>query len=138
MKETHDTKQVSHPIKKMAFDFISRSFHWLKMKDDIQAYVKSCLVCQNDKIEWKNGACLLHPLSIPEIPWQCLSMDFIVGFPKVQGYQSVLVVVGRFSKYAVFILAPHECFVEEAARLFFSKVVKHFGIPEDVVSDKDS
>ena len=47
-------------------------------------------------------------------------------------------VVDRFSKYAVFILAPHECFVEEAVRLFFSKVVKHFGIPKDVVSDKDS
>ena len=67
----------------MAFDFISRSFHWLKMKDDVQAYVKPCLVCQNDKIEWKKGACLLHPLPIPKRPWHCLSMDFIVGFPKV-------------------------------------------------------
>lgn len=47
-------------------------------------------------------------------------------------------VVDRFLKYVVFILAPHECPVEEAARLFFNNVVKHFRIPKDIVSDKDS
>ncbi|KAL6323560.1 hypothetical protein AAG906_039144 [Vitis piasezkii] len=41
-------------------------------------------------------------------------------------------------KCPMFIPTPHECFVEEAVRLLFSKVVKHFGIPKDVVSDKDS
>ncbi|RVW83245.1 RNA-directed DNA polymerase-like [Vitis vinifera] len=34
--------------------------------------------------------------------------------------------------------APHECLAEEAARLFFNNVVKHFRIPKDIVSDKDS
>ena len=47
-------------------------------------------------------------------------------------------VVDRFLKYVVFILAPHECLAEEAARLFFNNVVKHFRIPKDIVSDKDS
>ena len=50
--------------------------------------------------------------------------------------RSVLVVVDRFSKYAVFIPAPSECPAEEAARIFFSNVVKHFGMPEDIVSDR--
>lgn len=68
----------------------------------------------------------------------CLSMDFITGFPKVQGYRSVFVVLDRFSKYAMFIPSPHECPIEEAVRLFFSNVVKHFGIPTDIMSDKDS
>ena len=45
--------------------------------------------------------------------------------------------VERFSKYAVFIQAPSECPAAEAVRIFFSNVVKHFGMPKDIVSDRD-
>ncbi|KAL6319790.1 hypothetical protein AAG906_036849 [Vitis piasezkii] len=38
------------------------------------------------------------------------------------GYWFIIVVVDKFSKYAVFILAPHECPVEEATILFFRNV----------------
>ncbi|RVW18515.1 Retrovirus-related Pol polyprotein from transposon 17.6 [Vitis vinifera] len=44
----------------------------------------------------------------------------------------------RFSKYAVFIPAPDACPAEEVAKLFFSNVVKHFGLPKDIVSDRDA
>ena len=64
-------------------------------------------------------------------------MDFISGFLKVEGFRLVLVVVDRFSKYAVFIPAPSECPVEELTRIFFNNVVKHFGMLEDIVSDRD-
>ena len=65
-------------------------------------------------------------------------MDFITGFPKVRDFKFVFVVVDRFSKYVVFIPAPDACPAEEAARLFFSNVVKHFGLPRDIVSDRDT
>ena len=65
-------------------------------------------------------------------------MDFITRFPKVRDFKSVFVVVDRFSKYAVFIPAPDACPAEEAAKLFFSNVVKHFGLPKDIVSDRDA
>ena len=80
---------------------------------------------------------LLQPLPISERPWLCLSMDFISGFPKVEGFKLVLVVVDRFSKYVVFIPALCECPAEEAVRIFFSNGLKHFGMPEDIVSDRD-
>ena len=59
-------------------------------------------------------------------------MDFISEFSKVEGFGSVLVVVERFSKYAVFIPASSGCPAEEATRIFFSSVVKHIGMPEDI------
>ena len=138
LKETHDTRWAGHPGEERTLALLARSFHWPKMKEDVQAYVKTCHVCQVDKTERKKEAGLLQPLPIPEKPWQCVSMDFITGFPKVESFGSVLVVVDRFSKYAVFIPAPSECPAEEAARIFFSNVVKHFGMPEDIMSDRDS
>ena len=104
----------------------------------MQSYFKTWHVCQVDKTERKKEAGLLQPMSIPEKQWQCVSMDFISGFPKVEGFRSVLVVVDSFSKYAVFMPASSECPTEEAARIFFINVVKHFGMPKDIVSDRDT
>ena len=96
--------------------------------------LRHAIICQVDKTEQKKEAGLLQPLPIPERPWQCVSMDFISGFLKVEGFGLVLVVVDRFSKYVVFIPALSERLAEEAARILFSNVVKHFGMPEDIVS----
>ena len=93
------------------------------MGDDVQAYVRSCLVCQLDKTKRNKTTRLLQPLPIPEKPWESISMDFISGFPKVSDCKSIFVVVNRFSKYVVFILALEACPTEEASRLFFNNVV---------------
>lgn len=138
MREMHDPQWAGHPGVDRMLALISRSYYWPKMEDDIELYVKTCLVCQKDKHERKKQAGLLQPLPIPERPWQSVSMDFISGFPKVEGMRSIFVVVDRFSKYAIFIAAPHACPAEVAAGLFHKFVVKYFGLPEDIVSDRDT
>lgn len=138
LRETHDPQWAGHPGRHRMLALLSRSYYWPKMEDDVEAYVKTCLVCQQDKTERKKEAGLLQPLPVPEKPWVCVSMDFITGLPKVDGMRSIMVVVDRFSKYAVFIPAPHECNAEVAADLFYKFVVKYFGVPEDIVSDRDT
>ena len=65
-----------------------------------------------------------------------ISMDFISGFLKVEGFRCILVMVERFSKYSVFIRAPYECPAEEVKRIFFGNIVKYFGMHADIVSDQ--
>ncbi|RVW62992.1 Transposon Tf2-12 polyprotein [Vitis vinifera] len=138
LRETHDAKWAGHPGEERTLALLARSYYWLKMGEDVQAYVKSCLVCQLDKTERKKVAGLLQPLLIPEKPWENISMDFITGFPKVCDFKFVFVVVDGFSKYVVFIPAHDACPAEEATKLFFSNVVKHFGLPRDIVNDRDT
>ena len=64
-------------------------------------------------------------------------MDFITCLPKSEGFGSIIVVVDRFSKYATFMAASAECSVEETARLFLHNVVKLWGVPSNIVSDRD-
>ena len=108
------------------------------MELDIELYVKTRLVCQKDKGLTQREVGLLQPLSIPDSPWISVSMDFITGVPKVKGMGSVFVVVDRFSKYVVLMATPSTCTVEVTADLFYKNVVKYFGLPEDIVSDRDS
>jgi hypothetical protein len=47
----------------------------------------------------------LQPLKIPQWKWKEISMYFIVGLPITQsGYDSIWVIIDRFSKVAHFIL----------------------------------
>ncbi|KAK3038007.1 hypothetical protein RJ639_029958 [Escallonia herrerae] len=48
------------------------------------------------------------------------------------------VVVDRFSKYASFIVTPKYCSAEDTMQLFFKYVVKYWGMPQDIVGDRDS
>ena len=45
LKETHDTKWVGHPGEERTLMLLARSFLWPKIKEDMQAYVKTWHVC---------------------------------------------------------------------------------------------
>ena len=66
----------------------------------------------NNKVERRAEAGLLQPLPIPEKSWVLVSMDFISGFPEVKGFDGVMVIVDRFSKYEIFRPTPKNCSAE--------------------------
>ncbi|XP_052117959.1 uncharacterized protein LOC127747717 [Arachis duranensis] len=137
VKECHDTKWAGHQGQRRTLALIESSYYWPQMRDEVESYVKTCLVCQQDKIENKTPSGLLEPLPPSERPWESVSLDFISALPKSEGFGSILVVVDRFSKYATFIPAPTDCTAEEVARLFFKNVVKYWGLPKSIISDRD-
>ena len=138
LRETHDPQWAGHPGVERMIALLSRTYFWPKMEEDIELYVRTCLTCQVDKTERKKQAGLLQPLPIPERQWESVSMDFITGMPEVEGLGSILVVVDRFSKYAVFMAAPQACTANAAAELFLKNVVKIFGLPKDVINDREA
>ncbi|RVW64771.1 Transposon Tf2-8 polyprotein [Vitis vinifera] len=56
---------------------------------------------------------------------------------QVRGQRLYHSVVDRFSKYATFIAAPTDCTAEETTRLFLKHVVKYWGLPKYIISDRD-
>ena len=54
------------------------------MKKDITELVSKCLVCQKVKIEHQKPSGMLQLLEILEWKWESISMDFMMGLPKMQ------------------------------------------------------
>ena len=96
------------------------NYYWPHMRDDVETYVKTFLACQQDKKEQRIPVGLLELLPISERLWKSISMNFIMGLPKSEGCNIIMVVVDRFSKYDIFIPAPAKCPAEVATPLFLS------------------
>jgi len=60
-------------------------------------------------------------------------MDFIEGLPKSEGYDVILVVVDRFTKYAHFVALKHPFTAPTVAKAVFDNVVKLHGLPKTIV-----
>ncbi|RVW19713.1 hypothetical protein CK203_113930 [Vitis vinifera] len=50
--ECHDTKWAGHPAATDAQRALLESaYYWPQIQDEVEAYVRTCLVCQQDKVE---------------------------------------------------------------------------------------
>ena len=105
IKECHDTKWVGHPGQRRTRALLKLAYYRHQIGDEVEAYVRTCLMCQQDKVKQRQPRGLLEPLPIAERPWDNVTIDFNIGLPKSEENDSIIVVVDKFSKYATFIAA---------------------------------
>jgi hypothetical protein len=116
---------------------VKKLFAWRGLKSQVTDYVKQCAVCQQAKHKLVKPAGLLQPLPIQAGAWQDITMDFIEGLPKYDGFNYILVIVDRFTKYAHFLPLKHPFIAPQVARVTFDGVVKLHGMSRTILSDRD-
>lgn len=76
----------------------------------VNTFVRGCQTCVRNKPVRHKGYGKLQPLPIPEVPWKSISKDAIVKLPIFNGYDSILLVVDRFSEMVHFIASKESGF----------------------------
>jgi hypothetical protein len=106
---------------------------------DVASHMVVCDVCKRVKAEQQRPAGLLHPLNVPEWKWEEIGIDFITGLPRTpKGYDSIWVIVDRFTKVAHFILVNTTYKYSHLTKLYMARIVCLHGVPKKIVSDRGS
>ena len=138
MEAEHDSRVAGHFGTYKTIGRVRANFYWPKMDKQITKYIRSCDVCQHNKVIRHKKYGLLEPIDVPMPPWNSISMDFIVGLPKSEGYTKIWVIVDRFSKMAHFIPLRTEEHIKELALIFLKEIWCLHGLPESIISDRDT
>ncbi|XP_017416426.2 uncharacterized protein LOC108327205, partial [Vigna angularis] len=137
IKESHGGGLMGHHGVDKTLNILKSKFYWPHMRIDVQRHCSKCIACLQAKSKIMPHG-LYTPLPIANTPWEDISMDFVLGLPRTQrGYDSIFVVVDRFSKMAHFIPCHKVDDASYISRLFFKEIVRLHDLPKTIVSDRD-
>jgi hypothetical protein len=80
LKEAHSGGLMGHFGAKKIEQVLVNHFFWQKMRHDVERHVQRCPTCHKAKSHL-NFHGLYTPLPIPSVPWEGISMDFVLGLP---------------------------------------------------------
>ncbi|MBW0506936.1 hypothetical protein O181_046651 [Austropuccinia psidii MF-1] len=138
LQKHHDSPLAGHPGQEKTLKVIKRNFYWAGRNQVIKDYVSSCQQCSRKKNIHHKKFELLKPLQIPSGPWNSLSKYFITQLPLSRKFDSILVVLDKFSKMAIFIPIYSTITALDLAQIFISHVFSKNGLPISIVSDRGS
>jgi hypothetical protein len=118
---------------------------WPGLPADVEAYAQSCPTCQRVKAKLANHlpACSSSSLSRVPTRWGgCISLDFLELPPARSGHDFLQVridlLTGRVWLVPTFNLSFKTVTLATAARNFVSSVLRDVGLPDVLVSDRDT
>jgi transposase InsO family protein len=142
MKVHHDDALAGHFGAKKTVELLTRKYYWDSIIQDTQVYVKTCDTCQHVQVPRHRPYGELQSLPQPQGPWKEVTMDFITGLPPSRRgdgvYDAILVVVDRYTKMARYIPTTKKLDASDLADLFFQEVIRFFGVPDGIVTDRGS
>lgn len=105
----------------------------------IRNYVDGCAICQSTKNQNNKSPVPILPITSNHNaePFEIVSFDFIGELPPSHGYNMILVVVDQgCTKTSVYIPCHTTTGAEQFSELYAKEVVKQFGLPRKVISDR--
>src|SRR5712675_629326 len=110
------------------------------MKNYTTEYIKGCAICQMSKINTNPSKPALFPIT-PEpnaLPFQTISLDFIVKLPESEGFDTILTITDHdCSKAAISTPCNETIDAAGVVKLYATHVFPHYGLPKKVISDRD-
>ena len=139
LHDCHEAVTAGHLGFAKTYELAQRRFYWPSMDATIRAYITSCGTCQRDKSRNAPAENYMQPTDVPLEPWSSISMDFITRLPATSsGADAIMVVVDRLSKMAHFVPAKGTDSAVDTARRFFDSIFRIHGLPQSIISDRDS
>jgi transposase InsO family protein len=139
----HESPLAGHARPEVVYSRLKDNFYFPHMRQEVFKTIGKCVLCRKAKYERHKPYGLLQPNQPPEGPWRTVSMDFIGPLPpspNIDGvlFEHIMVIVDRLTKYSIFIPMPKGYDAKYTATVFERDVVSKHGIPDSIISDRDT
>jgi len=139
IEEHHSTPWSAHPGYIRCHEYISRNYWWPGMRRDIKQFISSCPSCQINKPVNTLPRGKYSAFEHPESRWTVISTNLITDLPRsVDGFDSVITFVDKYTRMVHFIPCMKTITAAEYSNVFVSNVFKLHGMPDVIISDRDS
>ena len=97
-----------------------------------------CSICVTSKDANSKLTGLLHSLPIPDRPSQSIGLDFMGPLLKLNNFDYLLVVIDQLTSQVHLVPTTTMVTARGIAWLILKEVMRLHGIPESIVSDRDT
>src|SRR5258708_38950750 len=116
-------------------ELVSQNYWWPGLSRYVAKFIAGCNACNRTKTFPTQKVGKLIPNKVLDQCWQVISIDMIGELPDLKGYNAVLMVVDRLSKWIHTVPTVTSLDSAGVARLFLKHVWHHHGLLEEVISD---
>jgi hypothetical protein len=142
LKQNHDDSHASYFDIKRTFELLKRKYHWSAMNQNVKKYVNACLACHRIKtIRHKFSEQLQSILMLKESRLEWI-MNFIIDLSsnvsREIAYDSILVLVDRYTKYARYIRARQDWIAVQLFDAMTEELFIKYEISEVIIIDREN
>jgi hypothetical protein len=139
LDEAHTSRYSIHHGSTKMYHGLRQQFWWTGMKCEAARYISECDTCRKVKVDYMKPRWFLQPLSIPELMWGDISMDFIVGLTLMAcKFDSIWVIVDRLSKSAHFIPIHTRYDAQRYVEIYIALMLCLHGVLKTIIFDQGS
>ena len=131
-----------HPGVENTFSSIRDHFYMPRMSATVRSYVSTCPDCERKRTTHHKPYGALQPIEPPVKPFDMITIDFITKLPPCRfqgdGYDSILTITDKVSRAVIFVHGKETWNAENWADIILQHVVRRWGIPLSIISDRGS
>ena len=133
---------LAHLGDKKTVTYLRDQVWWKTMVDNVSMYCKTCQTCAVSKPQQGKVHGKLKTMLVPTYPWQYIGIDFIGPLPesanRMGGYDMICVIIDLLTSVVHLVPTRQTYRAIDVAKLIFEQVYRLHGIPERIVSERDS
>jgi hypothetical protein len=141
-KQNHDDFHANHFDVKRTLDLMKRKYYWSTMSQNVKKYVNACSACHRIKtIRHKSFEQLQSILMFKEsrLKWiMNFITDLLLNVSRKVAYDSILILVDRYTKYARYIRARQDWTAVQLTDAMIEKLFIKCEIFEIIITHREN
>ncbi|MBW0583195.1 hypothetical protein O181_122910 [Austropuccinia psidii MF-1] len=135
LHECHGSVSAGHLSENRTLERVKTCSWWPNWKKDVAEHCQNCDRCQKANRDTGKKFGMMIKIQELKSPWEIVHMDWVTALPLGgdRSYNACLVLVERHSKTPMFL----PCHKNETAIMIWNKFIRHTGLFQNIISDRD-